>query len=92
MWVFNRVIVQPLHAMAWQVVKNPTEDLEVAGNIRFQNRLFMVADKPPTSGHWNKGDTVWNEHPKNTAPIGWVCTASGTPGNWSAWGFIGNNT
>ena len=44
------------------------------------------------SGHWNKGDTVWNEHPKNTAPIGWVCTASGTPGNWSAWGFIGNNT
>jgi hypothetical protein len=73
-------------------VKNPTEDLEVAGNIRFQNRLFMVADKPPTSGHWNKGDTVWNENPKNTAPVGWICTASGTPGNWSPWGFIGNNT
>ena len=70
-------------------VKNPSEDLEVAGNIRFQNRLFMVADKPPTNGHWNKGDTVWNENPKNTAPIGWVCTASGTPGNWSPWGFIG---
>jgi len=71
-------------------VKNPTEDLEVAGNIRFQNRLFMVADKPPVSGHWNKGDTVWNENPKNSAPIGWVCTASGTPGNWSPWGFIGS--
>ena len=73
-------------------VKNPTEDLEVAGNIRFQNRLFMVGEKPPTSGHWNKGDIVWNENPKNTAPVGWICTASGTPGNWSPWGFIGNNT
>jgi hypothetical protein len=53
--------------------------------------LFMVADRPPTSGHWNKGDTVWNENPKNSAPIGWICTASGTPGNWSPWGFIGSN-
>ena len=89
----NEGNTQPTHRMYGKLgvnVKNPVEDLEIAGNFKFQNRLFMVGDSAPTKGHWNKGDIVWNENPKNTAPIGWVCTAGGTPGNWSPWGYIGS--
>ena len=69
-------------------VKNPTEQFEVAGNIRWANRLFAVDDQPPTSGTFNKGDIVWNNNPKENAPIGWVCIAGGTPGLWRSWGQI----
>jgi len=69
-------------------IKNPTEELEVQGNIKFQNRLFAVGSGVPVQGHFNKGDIVWNDNPKETAPIGWVCVASGTPGSWKPWGYI----
>ena len=43
----------------------------------------------PTSGTWNQGDKCKNTAPVETGVagskyvvIGWVCTASGTPGTW----------
>jgi len=69
-------------------VKNPTEQLEVAGNIRWANRLFSVGDQPPSSGNFNKGDILWNSNPKENAPIGWVCIAGGSPGLWRPFGQI----
>jgi hypothetical protein len=69
-------------------VKNPKEEFEVAGNIKFQNKLFAVGDSPPIEGTFQKGDIVWNSDPMNSNYIGWVCTAAGSPGLWNPFGQI----
>lgn len=69
-------------------VKNPSEDLEVAGNIKFQNKLFAVGMAPPSEGRFERGDIVWNSGPMVSNYIGWVCTDGGTPGNWAPFGQI----
>ena len=69
-------------------VKNPTEQFEIAGNMRMGNRLFANSDQPPTSGNYQKGDIIWNSNPKPTAHVGWICTAGGNPGTWNPFGYI----
>jgi hypothetical protein len=69
-------------------VKNPQEGFEVAGNIKFQNKLFTTSDRPPEAGTYQKGDIVWNTEPGASKYVGWVCTSSGTPGLWSPFGLI----
>lgn len=71
-------------------VKNPREDFEVAGNIRWANKLFATGNDAPTSGAYMKGDVIWNDGPKSMSYIGWVCTQSGAPGEWKPFGLIGN--
>lgn len=44
-------------------------------------------DGPPTAGSWNMGDVKWNSNFTNAQNVaGWVCYASGTPGNWRGFG------
>lgn len=69
-------------------VKNPREQLEVAGNIRWANKLFAVGNQPPTDGHYQQGDVIWNTNPMSSSYIGWVCTVSGAPGLWKPFGMI----
>ena len=69
-------------------VKNPTEQLEVAGNIKMGNRLFANGDSAPTSGQYQKGDVVWNSNPKEGGYAGWICLSSGNPGLWKPFGKI----
>jgi hypothetical protein len=38
----------------------------------------------PTAGTWVRGDIVWKTSPSSGASPGWVCTAAGTPGTWTA--------
>ena len=70
-------------------IKNPQHSLDVVGNIKFQNRIFTVGDRPPVKGKWTKGDTVWNTNPREDAPVGWICTMGGNPGQWNSFGFVG---
>jgi len=63
--------------------------LEIAGNIRFADKLFMVGSNSPSQGTYRKGDIVWNEDPKETGYIGWVCIRDGNPGIWRGFGQIG---
>lgn len=62
---------------------------------------FMLADQngvnvrrhhsgtaAPGSGTWAKGDIVWNVNPAASGKIGWVCTATGSPGTWKPFGAI----
>jgi hypothetical protein len=42
----------------------------------------------PTTGTWRAGTILWNEAPAAAGKVGWVCTASGTPGTWKAFGAI----
>jgi hypothetical protein len=65
-------------------------DLEVSGPIRIENKKFEVASNKPTSGLYNIGDIVWNDQPKPTGYVGWICTKTGTPGLWKSFGQIGN--
>jgi len=71
-------------------VKSPREDLEVAGNIRWGNKLFATGNGAPANGAYMKGDVIWNDDPKSMSYIGWVCTQSGNPGDWKPFGLIGS--
>ena len=71
-------------------VKNPSNDadLTVAGPIRFQNKKQEVGSDIPLSGNYRKGDIIWNDDPKPTGFVGWVCIKDGSPGQWKAFGQI----
>jgi len=71
-------------------VTNPDPDvsLTVNGPVVLDNKKFLVSSRAPISGQFNKGDIVWNNDPKATDYIGWVCVASGTPGAWLPFGVI----
>jgi hypothetical protein len=71
-------------------VANPDPDvgLTVAGAVSFENKKFKVGNGSPTSGQHNKGDIVWNQDPKATDYIGWVCVTPGEPGYWLPFGAI----
>ena len=63
--------------------------LEVSGNIRFADKLFMVGYCAPSQGTYRKGDIVWNQDPKETGYVGWICIRDGNPGIWRGFGQIG---
>jgi hypothetical protein len=42
----------------------------------------------PTTGVWFRGDRVLNSAPSAGGVEGWVCTATGEPGTWKAFGEI----
>jgi len=67
---------------------DPDVDLHVRGNIKFNNKKHMSGSEAPKGGTYNQGDIVWNDNPKQHAPIGWVCTKAGNPGLWSGFGLI----
>lgn len=69
-------------------VENPTADIETAGSVSFEGKLFEVAASYPTSGSYRLGDIVWNSQPKPTGYVGWICTKAGTPGLWKTFGQI----
>jgi len=69
-------------------VKNPTEQFEVAGNMRVGGKLFAQGTEPPREGQFKQGDVVWNSNPLPTGYMGWVCVRSGAPGTWKAFGQI----
>jgi len=69
-------------------VNKPTAQLEVAGDIRFNNKLFTTGTEPPTSGSYMQGDVVWNASPMPTGWVGWICVAAGNPGLWKPFAQI----
>lgn len=62
--------------------------LTVEGPFSFSRKKFEVGPGIPRTGHYNKGDIVWNDDPKDTDYIGWVCITSGAPGAWLPFGLI----
>lgn len=69
-------------------VKNPTEQFEVAGNMRIGGKLFAKGTEPPTSGSYTQGDIVWNTNPLPGSFVGWICVRGGAPGTWKTFGSI----
>jgi hypothetical protein len=66
----------------------PGVSLTVEGPISFSRKKFEVGNIVPTSGQYNKGDIVWNDEPKASDYIGWVCVVPGSPGSWLPFGMI----
>jgi hypothetical protein len=67
---------------------DPGIGLTVAGPVSFDNKKFIVGNGVPNNGQYNKGDIVWNNDPKATDYIGWVCVTPGEPGRWLPFGAI----
>ena len=67
---------------------DPTVSFTVNGPVSFDNKKFVVGSGIPTSGQYSKGDIVWNDDPKATDYIGWVCITPGSPGSWLPFGAI----
>jgi hypothetical protein len=52
------------------------------GNVYAFHNSYTSA---PTTGTWAQGDFIKATNPSGATPtIGWICTASGTPGTWVA--------
>lgn len=84
----TQVVINGKMSIGIQTVSENAQ-LDIAGNIRFADKLFMVGSSSPTQGTYRKGDIVWNDNPKETGYIGWVCVREGNPGIWRGFGQIG---
>lgn len=58
------------------------------GGVIVDQRGEYYAEAAPTTGAWLSGDRVYDPTPAAGGTIGFVCTASGTPGTWKTWGTI----
>ena len=56
--------------------------------MKFENKKFEVGVQEPDSGVYVKGDIVWNQEPRPTGHVGWICIKNGTPGDGKPFGVI----
>lgn len=63
-------------------------DLDVAGAMRFSGKKMESAIAAPVDGSYKLGDVVWNNAPRPSGYVGWICVRDGTPGEWSPFGLI----
>lgn len=52
------------------------------------DRGTQYASAAPVTGRWRVGEKVYHTAPTAGGFIGWVCTASGSPGTWKTFGTI----
>lgn len=69
-------------------VNNPDTDIATAGPVSFEGKRFEVGSQEPVSGSYRKGDIVWNDNPRPTGYVGWICVKEGSPGVWKSFGQI----
>lgn len=73
-------------------VNNVEEGLSIStsGPVKLEGKRFEVGSAAPTTGIYKVGDIVWNDNPKPTGYVGWVCVREGTPGVWKPFGQVGS--
>jgi hypothetical protein len=62
------------------------------GDHRFNARHLTNGLAAPTTGAHARGELVWNRNAAAGAPLGWACTATGTPGTWVEIRGVANQT
>ncbi|GEM_PF-3221836 len=55
---------------------------EIGSDVPFRAASF------PSTGYWEAGETIRHSNPTAGGDVGWVCTASGSPGTWKGYGKI----
>tara|TARA_Y100001937_G_scaffold64756_1_gene88683 strand:- start:11 stop:934 length:924 start_codon:yes stop_codon:yes gene_type:complete len=69
-------------------VKQPTQALEVDGNIKYKGKTITSGATQPKEGNWQKGDICYNDDAQSGSYVGWICTRGGNPGTWAKFGLI----
>jgi signal peptidase I len=69
-------------------VKQPTQALEVDGNIKYKGKTITAGVTQPNTGNWQKGDICYNDNANVGDYVGWICVRGGNPGTWSKFGLI----
>lgn len=64
--------------------------VNINGRVNPPKPATWYAQGPPTMGTHTRADVVWNTHPFDGSPVGWICTGSGSPGVWWPFGFVGS--
>jgi Pectate lyase superfamily protein len=67
------------------------ELMEYSDSMQFRtktDKLISSSSVLPTTGTYNKGDLIYSTNPTPGGYVGWICTASGTPGTWNTFGAI----
>ena len=70
-------------------VKQPTQALEVDGNIKYKGKTITSGSTQPKEGNWQQGDICYNDNAQVGSYVGWICVRGGMPGTWSKFGLIG---
>jgi hypothetical protein len=61
--------------------------------VTTSRRKIVVDSSPPTAGVWENGDIVLNTSTNSSSrSVGWVNVDGGSPGEWRAFGPIGETT
>jgi hypothetical protein len=68
----------------------PDVTMEVGGAVKIQGKRFSVGSEHPSQGTHSQGDITWNINPTPGNFVGWICTRTGTPGEWKSFGTILN--
>ena len=63
-------------------------DMDIAGAVRFDGKKMSSSTAEPIDGSHKVGDIVWNNTPRPTGYVGWICIREGTPGEWKPFGPI----
>lgn len=58
------------------------------GAQQFGVPIQTAGTVPPATGYYPKNSICWNENPAESGYLGWVCTASGSPGTWRSFGLV----
>jgi hypothetical protein len=71
-------------------INNPDSsvDFSVNGDVSLGGKKFTNGTVAPVEGTWHIGDICWNKNPRTSDFVGWICTVSGSPGQWSSFGLI----
>ena len=67
--------------MATTIPSNANKIVSTKSNNYFKSNKITIGSAIPTTGTYTKGDLILSSSPSSSA-IGWICTATGTPGSW----------
>jgi hypothetical protein len=62
--------------------------VDTSSTTLLANATIGLYSAAPTTGTWKRGTVIYNSAPASAGFVGWVCTASGTPGTWRTFGLI----
>ncbi|QNG60394.1 right-handed parallel beta-helix repeat-containing protein [Bacillus sp. PAMC26568] len=63
-------------------------DFSAANYLKVTGSFNGSMSAPPTDKYWRVGMLIYNSAPTAGGYLGWVCTATGTPGTWKGFGAI----
>jgi len=69
---------------------DPTVNFAVQGDVSIGGKRFTNGTSAPITGTFMVGDICYNTQPGVGSYVGWICTVSGTPGQWFPFGAIVN--